>query len=171
MLTGAIIRIYPDGKEVLEKGWAQVREKQGRQMTLFDFFVGYLPHQATFIRKTVFEQYGLYDETDKIVSDRLFFMKTIGLNNVSIKYLDIVMVCFDMNGISNTNPGSRNRENEAAEVRLIPASLLLDYRYFAKMDQDFHKVMKYKFTYRFCRWINRLVTLYEIVVQKNTELG
>ncbi|MDR1682035.1 MAG: glycosyltransferase [Candidatus Symbiothrix sp.] len=170
MLTGSIVREYPNGKKVMEKGWAYVREKQGRQMTLFDFFVGYLPHQATFIRKKVFEQYGLYDEQNRIVSDRLFFMKTIGLNNVSIRYLDIVMVCFDMGGISNTDPKGRIRENEAAEERLIPASLLMDYRYFQKVNQDIHKALKYKFTFRLCRFINRLVTVYEIILGKNTQL-
>jgi hypothetical protein len=75
------------------------------------FFVGYsLPHQASFIRRTLFESVSMYNENLKIASDWEFFMNAIINKNASYKHLDIVVSEYDLNGISS-NPYNEERVN------------------------------------------------------------
>ena len=165
IITGNIIEVHSD-KTTLRKGRPYVREQEGKSLTAFDLFAGSLFHQATFIRRKLFDQYGLYDEKYKIVSDSTFFFNLIALNGVKVKHEDIIIVYFDMNGISNVNISLDDKEREEAFKDLLPAAILEDYIYFRKMELDFHNMLKYKISYRSGRFINKLVTLYDIVMRK-----
>lgn len=68
-------------------------------------------HPSTFIKRTLFEQYGLYNENNKIVSDWEFFFKALGLNGASYKKLHHTITHFDMNGISSVH-GDRVQEEK-----------------------------------------------------------
>jgi len=65
-----------------------------------DFFLtNTLGHQSSFIRRTLFDRYGLYREDFKIVSEKekwLVFME----NNVRFQYLPLTTSVFRLNGIS-----------------------------------------------------------------------
>ena len=66
------------------------------------FFNNPILHQATFIKRNLFEKYGLYDENYKIVADWEFFIKAILCNKCSYHYLKgQIIVAFDMEGMSN----------------------------------------------------------------------
>ena len=45
-------------------------------------------HPSTFIKKQMFDKYGLYNEENKVVSDWEFFLKTIGLNGESFQKIN-----------------------------------------------------------------------------------
>ena len=73
----------------------------------FDYFTkDTLPHQASFIHKSLFRKIGLYDETLQISSDWKFFLEAICRYNVTSKYLDEVISEYDYSGISSV-PGNR----------------------------------------------------------------
>lgn len=77
----------------------------GRTSTNFSLFSLYeysIPHQSSFIRKSLFERYGLYDEDYKIVGDLDFFMRVIVLKNCTLEYIGLIVSNFDGNGLSNT---------------------------------------------------------------------
>ncbi len=57
-------------------------------------------HPSTFIKKELFTKYGLYDESNKIVSDWDFFIKTIIVNKVTAKKTDHVISKIEDGGIS-----------------------------------------------------------------------
>ena len=59
-----------------------------------------LHHPSTFIKKELFEKYGLYDETLKIVSDWKQWI-IFALNNASFIYWDKPISIFDTTGISS----------------------------------------------------------------------
>jgi glycosyltransferase involved in cell wall biosynthesis len=61
----------------------------------FEYFVTYsLPHQASFIRRSLFETVGLYDENYKIIPDWLFFVLAIYKFNCSYKHInELISVC------------------------------------------------------------------------------
>ncbi len=48
------------------------------------------PHQSTFIRKSLFEKYGYYDESLKIVSDWKFLILALLKYNATYKHVDDV---------------------------------------------------------------------------------
>ncbi len=80
------------------------------------FFRDSIGHPASFIKKSLFEKYGKYNEENKIVSDWEFFIKTIILNNASYKHIDNVITFYDSSGISNNPSHISNHLNERVKV-------------------------------------------------------
>ena len=74
-------------------------------LSLIDALGGYILHQAAFIRKSVHEQYGYYDDSYKKNADTYFFITALAFGNATFRYVDIDIANFDMTGISN-QPGS-----------------------------------------------------------------
>jgi glycosyltransferase involved in cell wall biosynthesis len=85
-------------------------------------------HTCTFIKRRLFNNFGLYDENFKIVSDYGFFLNAIGLHSVSVRYIDLTVSYFDMSGISKNPAFSGLREKEAKEIRQkLLSPLLVEY--------------------------------------------
>jgi glycosyltransferase involved in cell wall biosynthesis len=70
------------------------------KLTLGFFIVYSLFHPATLIKTSLFKEYGLYNESNKIVSDTEFFIKTTILNNVRSKLIPLDIAIAEDNGIS-----------------------------------------------------------------------
>ena len=143
--------------------------KDGEKQTLFDFFTEFIPHQATFIRRKLFDQYGLYEEQYKIISDWVFFLKTIIFGGVNVKYMDTVVTSFDMDGIGSDKDYLELARKESRKVmeELIPPYILTDYYYFKKIHQDFKRMLQNKLTYGIGRGMNKMITLWEIIIRKH----
>lgn len=65
------------------------------------FFSQTISHQGTFIKKSLFDTVGLYNEQNKIVSDWEFFILALYKHNASYKYLNYVLARYDATGISS----------------------------------------------------------------------
>lgn len=70
------------------------------QMTAATLFLGSLPHQATLIRRRLFDQIGLYKEHLKIVSDWLFFIEALLIHDCTYQHHPAPVAYFSMDGIS-----------------------------------------------------------------------
>lgn len=66
-----------------------------------DFYLGGICHQSVFIRKTLFETVGLYDEELKIVSDWKFFILALFKHNCSYKKVNETLSTYYLGGISS----------------------------------------------------------------------
>ena len=75
-------------------------------LTFEHFISSTLWHPASFIKKSLFFKYGLYNEELKIVSDYDFFLKTIIVNHVTYKYIPLAISIYNVQGISSA------KENE-----------------------------------------------------------
>ena len=90
-----------------------------------------ISHQGTLISKRVFDKYQ-YDESLKILSDKLFFIESIVYGNYSFIRTDIVVADMDVTGISH-NPhyySLRQQEREKvlqAQFQPIVLQTLMDY--------------------------------------------
>jgi len=62
-----------------------------------------LAHQATFIKKTLFERYGYYREEFKFISDLEFWIRTIILNTCSTENVELIISEYNLDGMSS-NP-------------------------------------------------------------------
>ncbi|MDP4286107.1 MAG: glycosyltransferase family 2 protein [Bacteroidota bacterium] len=110
-----------------DKSWV----KKYNEQISFDYFTkDTLPHQASFIKKSLFKMIGLYDETLQISSDWKFFLEAICKYNVTSKYLDKVIVEYDYSGISST-PG--NWEIIAQERQTIINN---EWQYFQNLQKE-----------------------------------
>lgn len=101
-------------------------------ITFLDIYNNRVKHQASFIKRSLFDQFGLYNEELKIISDWEFFIKSIGLGGASCYYLDMDIACYDNNGISNINNvnNTSTEERDAIIEKYIPVRMRQDYEFF-----------------------------------------
>jgi glycosyltransferase involved in cell wall biosynthesis len=82
-----------------------------------DYFSGAsLFHPSTFIKKSLFETYGLYNESLKIVSDWEFFIKAIMLNNEIARKISFEIAVVEDDGISRKKENTRLLQQEIRKV-------------------------------------------------------
>lgn len=73
-------------------------------------------HPCTFIKRTLFDTYGLYNEQNKYISDFEFFIKACGLNNSNYKFTFREIACFNTLGVTSQSENIEELEIEAAEA-------------------------------------------------------
>ncbi|HEY5588985.1 MAG TPA: glycosyltransferase family 2 protein, partial [Candidatus Paceibacterota bacterium] len=129
ILYGNMLKQLPN-RILRDRGFA------GRMPTMLDFYTGTLNHSPAYIKRSLFETYGLYDENMKIVSDWKWYLKVIILNGVIPVYKDIDVTLFDMNGISTINSDLDKGERKQVLSEILPNSVLADYeRWTFSIDQ------------------------------------
>ena len=104
ILYGNMLKSY-DGNTIVNKdtcGGACATE------SFLYFYNGTLNHDCAYIRRDLFDKYGLYNEEMKICSDWEWYVKAIALGGEKAVYTDIDVTIFDMNGISES--GGKNAE-------------------------------------------------------------
>jgi Glycosyltransferases involved in cell wall biogenesis len=117
IVYGNLIRVSKD-KEVK-------REKYPDLLTMQFFYSYSLPHQASFIRRVLFND-ALYDESYKIVSDWFFFVEKIIFKNCSYRHFDVFFANFDINGESSSNKVHLEERKKAMDL-LLPKRIQEDY--------------------------------------------
>lgn len=127
------------GIQICDYGTHQIRWTNlgDREVTLYDMYVNTMLHQATFIRRDMFEKYGNYDESLKIVSDWKFFFLNI-LGGERTAFLNFEIVLFEMEGIStNQTHGELHlEERRIVTKKLMPHNLLKDYERLKSLESD-----------------------------------
>lgn len=91
------------------------------KITLKQMVVDTLWHPVSFIKKSLFDKYGLYNEDYKIVADYDFFFKTIIKNAVSTQYLNLTISVYNLTGLSSL---PENKAKEQAERKKVMESYL-----------------------------------------------
>jgi len=85
-----------------------------RRLGLAYFKIYSLPHQATFIRKSLFEKIGLYDTSYKLTGDYEWFMRAILYWRASYEYVPMVVSICNFEGLSaKALPASYVEHNRA----------------------------------------------------------
>ena len=106
-----------------------------KTLTFIQLYKSNISHQATFIRRRLFDNCP-YTENYRIASDWEFFLKKIVLENCSTRYVDELICEFDVTGISSNPKYKAIHGKERTEVlkRYIPQRILDDYVNFALLD-------------------------------------
>lgn len=125
------------------------------------FYNGTLNHDCAYIKRTLFDQFGYYNENMKICSDWEWYVRAIVLGNISPIYVNIDVTIFDMNGVSES--GGKNKhiiQQERREylVSAFPKAIINDYNNYAFVLIQHLRLKKYK--------IWRLVSFMERVLFK-----
>lgn len=76
-----------------------------------------LPHQASFIRRELFERYGGYDESFKIAGDYDLFARLLEIHRVSCFHVPYTLAVFNGEGISKDLRYRALRKQENHRVR------------------------------------------------------
>ena len=72
----------------------------------------WIPHQASFFKRSVFSEYGLYREDQSIVSDWWAYFRSVVIGNATIAPLPITIANYDTTGISATQRDKAIREQD-----------------------------------------------------------
>lgn len=136
ILYGNMIKVNAAGEVVGRSGYTEY--------SLHQFYSSTLNHDCAYIRKDLFEEYGLYDEKLKIVSDWKWYLQAIGLGRVKPEYVDIDVTIFDDGGISETNFALRNKERRQVLEELLPPAVLWDYDTHAFEMEQMKRLRRWK---------------------------
>ena len=119
------------------------------------FYSNSINHPATYIKKELFLQYGLYDESLKIVSDWKWFMQVIAFHGVKPTITDVDVAIFDMTGISETNIELRENERRKVLNEIVPPCYLKDYDRYAHDIYMMQRLRRHRWAFRLVRFIER----------------
>ena len=133
---GNMIKVNAQGKVVGKSGYTEYSLRQ--------FYSSTLNHDCAYIRKDLFEEYGLYDENLKIVSDWKWYLQAIGLGMVKPEYVNIDVTIFDDGGISETNLALRNAERRKVLEEVLPPAVLWDYDTHAFEMEQMKRLRRWK---------------------------
>ena len=110
------------------------------------FYNGTLNHDCAYIRRDLFDKYGLYNEEMKICSDWEWYVKAIALGGEKAVYTNIDVTIFDMNGVSEShgkNAELIKKERREYLEKILPATVLHDYDAFAFPILQYQRLKKY----------------------------
>lgn len=133
----------------------------GRTPTMLDFYTGTLNHSSAYIKRSLFETYGLYDETLRIVSDWKWYVQVIALGGVVPVYVDVDVTVFDMNGISSVNSGLDKAERRNVLEELLPLSVLGDYDQYAFPIEQLKRLNRHRITRKAFWLLERMMFKWE----------
>lgn len=107
-----------------KKRWVPYGEKD---LSLMYFYLWGICHQATFIRRKLFEK-EMYDENLRIASDSKFFIKNLIFEHCTYKKVNIEICNFALGGISS-NETKQKDEIDLIMHEFLPERVYKDYVY------------------------------------------
>lgn len=149
ILYGNMLKDMPDGKVLKDRDFA------GQEITFLGFYEGTLNHSPAYIRRDLFNKYGLYDENLRIVSDWKWYLQAIVLGEERPVYADIDVTLFDMHGISESNKDLDKTERKTVLNELIHPSILADYERWSFPIQQMKRLQRHPWAYKFVWFLER----------------
>lgn len=152
IIVGNVISVRADGKRRYDIN--------NKNVSLFTFYGSTIQHTSAYIRRSLFDKYGYYDENLKIVSDWKWYLQVAGLNKANVQFTDRFVSCFDKTGISSTLLNLDKEERRMVLEELVPESILADYDKYGFDIIQMQRLKKYPVIYKFVWLIER--TLFKV---------
>lgn len=130
--------------QVNEKGKLKYCKHDIAEISFYTFYRGTIQHSSAYIRRELFFNYGLYDETLRIVSDWKWYLKVIIFEGVKVSLIDDYISFFDMTGISSTNHLLDRMERRQVLQSIIPDKILKDYDQYSFYIDQMKRLSRYK---------------------------
>lgn len=164
ILYGNMVKCFPDGHKMVDKCFA------GQEITMLGMFTGTLNHDPAYIRRELFEKYGYYDESLKIVSDWKWYLQAIIMGGEKPQYVDMGVTLFDMTGISETNKELDKTERKQVLEQLFPKTILADYARFAFPIDQIKRLQRHPWAYKLVWFLERCLFKWEKVKRKKNRI-
>lgn len=87
------------------------------EITLDFMLRGTLWHPVSFIRKSLFDELGLYDENLKIAADYEFFLNAILVRGVETSHIDRVIARFNLDGVGSNPSMAAQHDKERTHIQ------------------------------------------------------
>lgn len=147
---------------VSDKGKVVWTSNPPENVTFGTLYMVGLAHQSTFIRKSLFEQYGYYDESFRYNADIEFWYRAIVDNGASTQKIDIITTDYNLDGVSEKkkNDSVFMGEHKRILAKPIYQKILPDYKHYKSIipiAQEYQWINKYSFLRRILRYIHKVV--------------
>ncbi len=162
---GNMIKEWPDGRRAVDR----CQDKDYTPDSFYYFYRGTLNHDCAYIRKDLFEKYGLYNEEMKICSDWEWYVRAIVLGGEKTVCTNIDVTVFDMTGISESDGKNKaliQKERREYLESVLPAAVLCDYDMLSLPIEQYRRLKKYhlwgvvyfveRVLFKFEKWGNKL---------------
>lgn len=149
ILYGNMVKCFPDGHRLVDRSF------EGEDITMLGMFTGTLNHDPAYIRRDLFEKYGYYDESLKIVSDWKWYVEAVILGGEKPQYVDLDVTLFDMTGISETHLDLCKEERNKVLEDLFPKAVLADYERYAFPIEQMQRLQRHPWAYKLVWFIER----------------
>ena len=101
--------------------------------TFVDLYNSCMKHQASFIRRSLFDKYGMYDVDMRICSDFDWFFRVIAFHDeVTLQYKDVNIAYFENTGLSYHSPELCAKERQQILDRYMTKRMQRDYLLLVK---------------------------------------
>ena len=98
-----------------------------------DLYNSCMKHQASFIRRELFDQYGMYDDTMRVCADFDWFFRVIAFHDeVTLLYKDVDIAYFENTGLSYHAPELCAKERQQILDRYMSKRMQRDYAVLGK---------------------------------------
>ncbi len=77
-----------------------------------------VPHQATFYRRSLFEQFGTYDTSYRIAADYDLYVRLLEIGKVSHHHINRPLAIFNRNGVSTSKHHRQIKKRENHHIRM-----------------------------------------------------
>ncbi len=165
ILYGNMVKCFPDGYRMVDKSFA------GQEITMLGMYTGTLNHDPAYIRRDLFDKYGYYDESLKIVSDWKWYLQAIILGGEKPKYVDMDVTLFDMTGISETSKELDQTERKQVLEQLFPEAVLKDYERYAFPIEQINRLQRHPWSYKMMSFLERCLFKLEKRKRKKTNVA
>ena len=155
VLYGNMVKCFPDGRRLVDRSFC------GNEITMLGMYLGTLNHDPVYVRRDLFEKYGYYDESLKIVSDWKWYMQALILGDEKPQYVDLDVTLFDMTGISEVNLGLRDAEKRKELEKLIPQPILADYDNWHFPIEQMGRLKRHPWAYKLVWFLERALFKFE----------
>jgi hypothetical protein len=94
-----------------------------------------LYHPVTFVRRQLFIEFGLYNQSFRIVSDYEFFLRILSAGKITYRHLNLFIACFDNTGLS-ASPSTKQlmlKEREEVQKEYFNPILLFCFRTYKQL--------------------------------------
>ena len=121
-------------------GWVKedktgIVRKPPVELTLWHLFHNNIPHQAEFIRRSLFEEIAMYSEDLKVIADFEFNIRA-ALRDCTYKTINKYIAIIEPGGISNTELSLMKREGDIIKSRNLPLSIREDYANWMEREKE-----------------------------------
>ena len=155
IMYGNMIRDIPGKKHSTDKCLGQ------HDWTMYDFICGTINHDPTYIRRDIYEKYGLYREDLPITADWRWFVEAVALGGEKPVYVPIDVTLFDVSGISETQLERRELERDAELRKILPMSVYKDYRNYHFPIEQIKRLKRHPLAYKLFYLLERMLFKFE----------
>jgi hypothetical protein len=138
---------------------------------MLGMYTSTLNHDPAYIRRDLFDKYGYYDESLKIVSDWKWYLQAIILGGEKPKYVDMDVTLYDMTGISETNKELDQTERKQVLEQLFPEAVLKDYERYAFPIEQINRLQRHPWSYKMMSFLERCLFKLEKKKQRKINIS